>query len=115
MKKCLFIMCIIIILWTVFSIKCGMVQASPFIVCDPQATVTHYRITGDPFWITTVIAQSDGSIKTDIGNIPPGTHNINVSACRTGDGWPEVCSATAPFAFTRPGGLVAPAVLKLVP
>jgi len=115
MKKMLLAIIIVIIIWTVFVLQCGVVSASPFIVCDPQATVTHYKISGDPFWTTSVAAQADGSIKADIGNIPVGTHNLSVVACRTGDGWPEVCSAAAPFVFTRPGGLVAPVVLKLVP
>jgi hypothetical protein len=114
MKKCLLVCFLAIVVWTFFSVHCGAVQASPFIVCDPQATVTHYRITGDPFWTTTVIAQSDGSIKTDIGNIPPGTHNINVSACRT-DTWGESCSSQVPFSFVRPGVPVIPAGVKLLP
>ena len=63
----------------VFAVFCavlfvaGIVLASPFIVCDPQATVTFYKVTG-PAWVPTanVTAQPDGSIKLDIATAPVG-------------------------------------------
>jgi hypothetical protein len=88
---------------------------SPFLVCDPQATVTHYKITGDTFWTGNVNAQPDGSIRSDVATIPVGSHNISVVACRTASGWPEVCSTPAPFTFTRPSAPSAPTNVMLAP
>lgn len=98
----------------VFCLPCAAL-ATPFIVCDPQAGVTHYQIAGDPFWTVNVPAQADGSIRTDVGNIAAGVHSLQVKACRTADGWPEVCSAAAPFVFTRPAAPVVPSTIRLVP
>jgi hypothetical protein len=39
---------------------------SPFLVCDPQAGVTYYTITGDSFFTGNIPAQADGSIKKDL-------------------------------------------------
>ena len=89
--------------------------ANPFIVCDPQATVTHYKVTGAAWVPATVPAQTDGSIKMDISTAPVGTSNLNFSACRDDAIWGEQCSVTAPFSFTRPGTPVAPTGAKLVP
>ena len=88
---------------------------SPFLVCDPQATVTHYKITGDAFWTGNITAQADGSIKSDVASIPTGMHNISVVACRTVSGWPEVCSTPAPFSFSRPVAPLVPTSLSIAP
>ena len=72
--------------------------AAPFLICDPQAGVQFYRITGDPFWTGNVPAQLDGSIKSDLLGIAIGTHSIQVSACSELWG----CSTPSPFSFTRP-------------
>jgi len=89
---------------------------SPFLVCDPQATVTHYKITGDAFWTGNIASQADGSLRTELATIPVGTHTVQAVACRTGDGWPEVCSVpTLPFTFIRPGVPVIPSGIKLLP
>lgn len=94
----------------------AMAEASPFLVCDPQATVTHYKITGDAFWTGNIPAQADGSLRTDLATIPVGVHTVQAVACRTGDGWPEVCSGpTLPFSFVRPGVPVIPGGVKLLP
>lgn len=87
--------------------------ASPYLVCDPQTGVGYYKITGDTYWAGNVIAQSDGSIKSDVGTIAVGTHSINVVACKTDVTWGEVCSAAVPFSFTRPAAPVAPVNTKL--
>jgi hypothetical protein len=107
MKKYLLSICILLMASTVF--------ANPFIVCDPQATVTHYKVTGATWVSATVPAQTDGSIKMDISIAPVGTSNLNFSACRDDAIWGEQCSVTAPFSFTRPGTPVAPTGAKLVP
>ena len=88
---------------------------SPFLVCDPQAKVTYYKITGDAFWAGNIPAQADGSIRTELATIPIGVHNIQVVACWPSDGWPEVCSTAAPFTFSRPGVPTTPSGIKLSP
>lgn len=71
-------------------------MAAPFIVCDPQPGVTDYSITGDSALAGTVLAQSDGSLRKDVGGVPSGTHNINVVACNA---WG--CSSATPFSFGK--------------
>ena len=88
---------------------------SPFLVCDSQATVTHYKITGDAFWTGNIPAQADGSIRSELATIPTGTHSITAVACRTDAIWGEQCSGPAPFTFSRPGAPVIPAGIKLSP
>lgn len=89
--------------------------ANPFIVCDPQAGVTSYKVTGAAWATGTVPAQADGSIRMDIQGAPVGTSNLNFSACADDPIWGEQCSVTAPFSFTRPGIPAAPTGAKLVP
>ena len=88
------------------------------LVCDPQAGVTHYKISGDALWVSTQLipAQADGSLMTTVDAIPSGVHNVKVKACQTGLNWPgEVCSDETPFDFTKPSAPGAPANMKLVP
>ena len=108
MKKSLMI--IIAILMFPVSAMCA-----PFLQCDPQATVTHYKITGDPYWTAPVPAQADGSIKSDVSSIAVGVHNINVAACITDAVWGEECSSTTPFSFVRPGAPTIPKGFGLSP
>lgn len=89
--------------------------ANPFIVCDPQTGVTHYKVTGATWVVSPVTAEPDGSIKMDIVSAPVGTSNLNFSACRQDDIWGEQCSVTAPFSFTRPGVPATSTGVKLVP
>jgi hypothetical protein len=79
------------------------VSASPFLVCDPQAGVSSYQLTG-PAWVpVTVPAQPDGSIKMDVSAAIVGSNAITVKACASaGSVWGEQCSASVPFVFTRP-------------
>jgi hypothetical protein len=88
---------------------------SPFLVCDSQATVTHYKITGDTFWTGNITAQADGSIRSELATIPAGAHTISVVAFRTDATWGEVCSTPAPFSFSRPGPPLTPVNVKLLP
>ena len=74
-----------------------IILLSPFLVCDPQALVTSYQITGLAT-ITTVAAQADGSLNADLGSIPAGTYSIKVRACAE----PWGCSDEALFDFKKP-------------
>ena len=100
-----------------FTVLClmlpGLAMASPFIVCDPQATVTFYKVTG-PAWVPTanVPAQADGSIKLDIATATVGTSNLGFRACNLW-GTIENCSTASPFTFTRPSVPTAPANFRL--
>lgn len=77
--------------------------SGPFLVCDPQAGITHYRIVGlGPDMITST-AIADGSLRHDLASLSPGAYSIRVAACTAESGtvW-EACSATTPFSFTKP-------------
>ena len=69
--------------------------AAPFLVCDPQAGVVGYEITGlgEP---VTFVAQADGSLKYDLASVNNGTYTLTVAACNM---WG--CSSTAPFSFSK--------------
>ena len=69
--------------------------AAPFLVCDPQAGVVGYEITGlgEP---VTFVAQPDGSLKYDLASVNNGTYTLTVAACNM---WG--CSSTAPFGFSK--------------
>jgi hypothetical protein len=89
--------------------------ASPFLVCDPQAGVTSYQLTG-PSWVPTipVPAQADGSIKLDVATASVGANSITVKACKDDPIWGVLCSEAAPFAFTKPASPAEPAGIFLV-
>lgn len=91
------------------------VWANPFIVCDPQAGVTHYKVAGAAWVSASVPAQTDGSIKMDVANAPVGTSNLTFKACLIDAIWGEQCSASAPFTFTKPGMPNIPVGVKLAP
>ena len=87
--------------------------ATPFLVCDPQAGVTHYRLTG-PSWVPAQVpAQPDGSIRMDVSGANVGSNSLTVRACKTDDIWGELCSDAVPFDFIRPSGAANPANLRL--
>ena len=47
-------------------------------VCDPNAGVTRYTLTG-PSWLpTTVAAQSEGSLKVDVSAAAVGTNSVTL-------------------------------------
>lgn len=70
-------------------------NAAPFLVCDPQAGVVGYEITGlgEP---VSFVAQPDGSLKYDLSSVNSGTYTLTVAACNV---WG--CSSTVPFVFTK--------------
>jgi hypothetical protein len=75
-------------------------QAKPFIVCDPQAGVQGYEITGIPGVPGMVAATVDGAIKYDLAGIPIGTYNATIKPCNVWD-----CGEAAvmpPFTKTVP-------------
>lgn len=94
--------------------------AAPNLICDPQAGVTHYRVTG-PAWVpATVPAQADGSLKMDVAAAADGVNALTVAACIAAgpqpDGWPvERCSVPVPFSFTRPPLPASTKGIKLLP
>ncbi len=93
----------------------GMAQAAPFLVCDPQAGVTSYKLTG-PAWVpATSTAIADGSIRMDVAAATVGTNAITVSACKTDPIWGELCSVAVPFSWSRPVNPGGAANIKLNP
>ena len=99
MKKLLLVMAFMLLASTSF--------AAPFLVCDPQAGVVGYEITGlgEP---VTFVAQADGSLKYDLASVNSGTYTLTVAACNM---WG--CSSTAPFGFSKQVPS-APAGLRIV-
>lgn len=81
-------------------------SAAPFLVCDPQAGVVSYEITGLATPVN-FVAQPDGSLKYDLSGVASGTYNLTVAACNV---WG--CSSTVPFVFTKVIP-TAPASLRL--
>ena len=76
--------------------------ATPYLMCDPQAGVTSYKVTGLSFVTADVPAQADGSIRLDVAQSPVGVNAITVSACVSDALWGKSCSASSPFTYTRP-------------
>jgi hypothetical protein len=107
MKKILFVLAMVLM--------ASQAWANPFIVCDPQTGVTHYKVTGAAWVVSPVTAQADGSIRMDIVSAPVGTSNLNFSACINDPVWGEQCSVTSPFSFTKPGTPATSTGVKLVP
>lgn len=87
-----------------------MARAEPFLHCDPQAGVTHYRIT----WIATGVeemgnAQADGSSYHDLAGVPVGDNAGEIQACNqyTLDGVPQLayrCSDPTPLFIRKSAG-----------
>ena len=95
---------------TVLLMMASVVEASPYLVCDPQSGVTHYKVTGLPF-VTESDAQADGSLKLDVALSPVGTNSVTVSACIEDATWGEVCGEASPFSYFRP---LPPAITKSI-
>jgi hypothetical protein len=109
------ILWLIPVVWLVVLAFCFNAEANPFVVCDPQLGVTHYKVAGATWVPASVPAQSDGSLKMDVATAPNGTSNLTFRACINDPVWGELCSVTAPFSFTRPGTPNTPAGVKLAP
>lgn len=95
------ILMVIILMWivTILLMVAQIASANPFLVCDPQANVTHYSISGLGLLSSTnVPAQADGSLKLDLNGLNPGNYSTEIRACI-----PEVCSAPAFFTFNYAG------------
>jgi hypothetical protein len=89
--------------------------SAPFLVCDPQAGVTTYQLTG-PAWVpATTSAQVDGSIKMDVSSAVVGQNSLTVAACAGDVLWGLRCSVAVPFAFTRPSNPSTPVNIRLQP
>lgn len=86
-------------------------MAGPFLVCDPQTGVTHYKITGMGGTEISSPATATGAMRHDLASLSPGSYNIGVVACTkfTEEVWGEACSTATPFQFTKPY-VVAPAL-----
>lgn len=87
----------------------SLLYAAPFLVCDPQAGISHYKLTGPAWTPPQIIAQPDGSIKLDVAASIVGSNALTVAACVSDPVWGERCSLPAPFTFTRPA---APATIS---
>ena len=88
MKKLILIAAILFLAAPAFS--------APFLVCDPQAGVVGYEITGLVGEPISFVAQADGSLKYDLAAIQNGTYTLTVAACNV---WG--CSSTVPFVFNK--------------
>lgn len=86
--------------------------AAPFLVCDPQAGVTNYRVSldnGATWQDVAPDATNEYGFKLDLEGISNGTYNVKAQACNQ---WG--CSTdSSPFAFDvqRCG---APQMLRLL-
>jgi hypothetical protein len=97
-----------IVLALVFVLAATAAVAAPFLVCDQQAGVEFYTITG-PGWVpATVPAQADGSIRMDVSAAGEGANTLSVKACRQDPTWGALCSDASPFEFTRPSRPITP-------
>ena len=105
MKKLLIVMLIVLLPSLSF--------AAPYLVCDPQAGVTHYKVTGPSWVVSPVTAQADGSIRMDVSAATAGVNSLTVAACRSDAVWGELCSSTVPFVFTKPIAPTIPGNIKL--
>ena len=92
-----------------------LASSSPFLVCDPQAGVTHYKMTGASWVPVSVPAQEDGSLKMDVASASVGAASLTVRACVNDPVWGEACSDAVPFGFTRPAAPSTMKGLKLSP
>jgi hypothetical protein len=96
-----------------FMCIAGSAIAAPFLVCDPNAGVQYYQITGASYLSGNIIAQTDGSLRVDVGSAVVGTTNLTVKGCKADTAWGEVCSVNVPFALSRPAAPSATTGLKL--
>jgi hypothetical protein len=91
-----------ILLVAVLLLMATSAYATPYLMCDPQAGITSYKVTGLPFVTADVPAQADGSLKVDVAPSSVGVNAITISACKEDALWGKSCSASSPFSYTRP-------------
>jgi len=100
---------------TFFMALVTAAYSAPNLVCDPQAGVQHYVLTG-PGWVPAQVpAQADGSIRMDVSPATVGVNSLTVKACRQDAVWGEQCSSAVPFSFTRPAPPAAVTGAGLIP
>lgn len=84
------------------------------VVCDPQAGVTSYNVTG-PSWAPGVVpAEVNGSINMNVDSSLAGTNSFSFEACIDDIVWGRSCSTPTPFSYERPSNPAAPLGIKLV-
>lgn len=104
-----------VILGCLFLSFAVVAPCAPFLVCDPQAGVTSYKLTGPAWVLIMVTAQPDGSIKMDVSTAIIGNNSLTVAACFDDPIWGELCSTPpTPFTFTRPAPAGVPVNTKLI-
>jgi hypothetical protein len=105
MKTFIAVLAMVLVASTVFG--------SPFLVCDPQAGVTSYQLTG---WTpTTVTAESNGSLRMDVASAVVGNTSLTIKACKNDAIWGTQCSSATPFSFLRPSAPSVPSGTVLAP
>lgn len=85
--------------------------ASPFLVCDPQAGVEHYEVTGLPGDNSNVLPDATGAygFKLDLATLAEGNYTVKARACNI-----RGCSAeSSPFVFEYPRLLTDPRNYRL--
>ena len=88
--------------------------ASPFLVSDPHPQADefdiYYEIDGIEAATVEVQAQSDSSLKYDVGPIAYGQYVLQIRACSPLWG----CSENASFAFNRPVSVNGVGSIRLI-
>jgi hypothetical protein len=105
----------VLVLLAIILSMASVASAAPFLICDPQTGVQYYQITGASYLSGNIPAQTDGSLRVDVGAAVVGTTNLSVKACKADTAWGEVCSVSSPFALVRPVAPSASTGLKLAP
>jgi len=97
----------------------SIVNADPFLSCDPESGRTEYKIDWASGVVEYIKAQPDGSLYYDLNAIPEGetTGTLYGGAEWLLDGQPQGVfrwSAGRPFVLTSPLGLSIPTGLRLI-
>lgn len=85
----------------------GLVNAAPFLICDPQNGVDTYNIYIDGTSVANdITAEPDGSVRYDLQGITPGQYQFTAEACNVW-GCSEVSDPfVSPAATAKPSGLL---------
>jgi hypothetical protein len=110
MKRLMFVLVLCGLLVSPY-LACG----SPFLTCDPQATVEYYYVSGlAPEPVKAAIKDTAGALWHDLASLPVGSYTVKARACKVDASWGEVCSdESLPFSFTRPSKSAVPVKLLL--